>query len=162
MYLFERRIFAKSFSSWGTDRNTVKISCHNRLFFVLHLLVNSVIIMAIARKAVKCVFILMQFFSYLGKQRWLFSLSELERIHPWVRLNALLDFCTFWNRQKIMDFPMVLGKKQSLTGLLELVWYYTLNVAMASQTLLFACLSCRYLLPKIYLTTCKPTLNNEK
>ena len=77
--------------------------------------------MAIARKAVKCVFILMQFFSYLGKQRWLFSLSELERIHPWVRLNALLDFCTFWNRQKIMDFPMVLGKKQSLTGLLELV-----------------------------------------
>ena len=39
-----------------------------RLFFVLHLLVNSVIIMAIARKAVEHFFILTQFFPYMRKQ----------------------------------------------------------------------------------------------
>ena len=73
----ERKIFAKSFSGWGTDRNMIKISCHSRLFFVLHLLVNSVIIMVIARKAVEHVFISIQFFSYLRKQGWLFSLGAL-------------------------------------------------------------------------------------
>ena len=36
--------------------------------FVLHLLVNSVIILAIARKAVERVFIRIRFFSYLRKQ----------------------------------------------------------------------------------------------
>ena len=97
------------FSGWGTDGNTIKISCHSRLFFVLHLLLNSVIIMAITRKAVEHVFILIQFFSYLRKQGWLFTLGALEWIHPWVRLNGLFDFC---NRQKII---MVLGEGWSLT-----------------------------------------------
>ena len=36
--------------------------------FVLHLLVNSVIVMTIARKAAERVFILIQFFCYLRKQ----------------------------------------------------------------------------------------------
>ena len=103
------------FSGWGTDRN-IKISCHSRLFFVLHLLVNSVIIMARTRKAVEHVFILIKFFSYLRKQGWLFTLGALEWIHPWVRLNGLFEF---WNRQKII---MVLGEGWSVTGLLELVW----------------------------------------
>ena len=51
----------KWFSGWGTDRNIIKIFCDSRLFFVLHLLLNSVIIMAITRKAVEHVFILIQF-----------------------------------------------------------------------------------------------------
>ena len=129
------------FSGWGTDRNIIKISCHSRLFFVLHLLVNIVIIMAITRKAVEHVFILIQFFSYLRKQGWLFTIGAFEWIHPWARLNELFDFC---NRQKII---MVLGEGRSLTGLLELVWYLTPNVAMASQTI-FVCLFCCYLLVK--------------
>ena len=33
---------------------------------------------------------------------------------------------------------------------------------MASQTFLFVCLFCRFLLVKKSLTTCKPTLNKEK
>ena len=48
-------------SGWGTDRNIIKIFCHSRLFFVLHLLLNSVIIMAITRKVVEHVSILIQF-----------------------------------------------------------------------------------------------------
>ena len=123
MYLCERKIFAKSFCSWGTDRNIIKISCHSRLFFVLHLLVNRIIIMTIARKVMECVFILIQFFSYLRKQEWLFSVGLLKRIHPWVRLNGLFDFCTPWNCQEIIDFLMVLGEGRSLTGLLELGVY---------------------------------------
>ena len=95
----------------------------SRLFFVLHLLANRVIIMTIARKVVERVFILIQFFSYLRKQRWLFSLGALKRIHPWVRLNGLFDICTPCNCQKIYDFLMVLGEGRSLTGLLELVLY---------------------------------------
>ena len=51
--------------------NIVKIFCHSRQFFVLHLLVKSAIPMTIVRKAVERVFILIQFFSYLGKQRGL-------------------------------------------------------------------------------------------
>ena len=137
------------FSGWGTDRNIIKISCHSRLFFVLHLLVNSVII-AITRKAVEHVFILIEFFFYLRKQGWSFTLGALEWIHPWVRLNGLFDFC---NRQNII---MVLGEGRSLTRLLELLWYLTPNVTMASDTL-FVCLFCCYLLVKIFLTTCKPT-----
>ena len=114
------------FSGWGTDRSIIKISCHSRLFLALYLL-------AITRKAVEHVFILIQFFLYLRKQGWLFTLGALESIHPWVRLNGLFDFC---NRQKII---MVLGEGWSLTGLLELVWCLTANVAMASQTV-FVCL----------------------
>ena len=79
--------------------------------------------MTIARKVVERVFILIQFFSYLRKQRWLFSLGALKRIHPWVRLNGLFGFCTPWNCQKIIDILMVLGEGWSLTGLLELVLY---------------------------------------
>ena len=104
MYLWVRKIFAKCFSDWGTDGNIIKISCHSRLFFALYLLVNSVIIMVIAGKAVERVFILKQFFSYLRNQGWLFSLGALRKIHPWVRLNGLFDFCTPWNCQKIYDF----------------------------------------------------------
>ena len=66
----------KSFSDWGTDSNIIKISCHSRLFFVLHLLVNDVIVMAIARETVERVFILIQFFTYLRKQGWLFTLHH--------------------------------------------------------------------------------------
>ena len=152
MYLCQRKIFAKSFSGWGTDRNIIKISCHSRLFFVPHLLVNSVIIMVTARKAVEHVFVLIQFFSYLRKQGWLFSLSALRRIHPWVRLNGLFNFCTPWNCPKIIDFLMVFGEGQSLTGLLELVW----------QIFLFVCLFCRYLLVKKILTPGKPTWSKGK
>ena len=123
------------FSGWGTDRNIIKISCHSRLFFVLHLLVNKVIIMAITKKAVEHVFILIQFFSYFRKQGWLLTFGALEWTHPWVHLNGLFDF---YNSQKII---MVLGEGRSLTGLLELVWYLTPNVGMASQTL-FVCLFC--------------------
>ena len=54
MYLCQRKIFAKSFSGWGTDRNIIEISCHSRLFIVLHLLVKKLIMMAIARKAAEC------------------------------------------------------------------------------------------------------------
>ena len=142
------------FSGWGTDRN-IKISCHSRLFFVLHLFVNIVIIMAITRKAAEHVFILIQFFSYLRKQGWLFTTGALDWIHPWAHLNELFDFC---NRQKTI---MVLGEGRSLTGLLELVWYLAPNVAMASQTL-FACLFFCYVSVNFFLTTCKPTLNKEK
>ena len=126
------------FSGWGTERNIIKISCHSRLFFVLHLLLNSVIIMAVTRKTVEHVFILIQFFSYLRKQGWLFTLGALEWIHSWARLNGLFDFC---NRQKII---MVLGEGWGLIGLLELVWCLMPNVAMASRTL-FVCLFCCYL-----------------
>ena len=121
------------FSGWGTDRSIIKISCHSRLFFALHLLVNSVIIIAITRKAVEHVFILIQFFSYLRKQGWLFTLGALEWIHPWVRLNELFDFC---NRQKIV---MVLGEGWSLTGFLQPFWYFMQNVAMTSQSLFVCC-----------------------
>ena len=55
MHLCERKIFAKKFSGWGTDRNILKISCHSRLSFVLHLLANRVIIMTIAWKVVELV-----------------------------------------------------------------------------------------------------------
>ena len=126
------------FSGWGAERNIIKISCHSRLFFVLHLLLNSVIIMAVTRKTVEHVFILIQFFSYLRKQGWLFTLGALEWIHSWARLNGLFDFC---NRQKII---MVLGEGWGLIGLLELVWCLMPNVAMASRTL-FVCLFCCYL-----------------
>ena len=68
----------KSFIDCGTDSNSIKISCHSRLFFVLQLLVTSVIVMAIARKAVERVFILIQFFSYLRKQGWLFTCSPVH------------------------------------------------------------------------------------
>ena len=102
-----------------TSRFPATVGC----FFVLILLVNRVIIMTIARKTVERVFIVIQFFSYLTKQAWLFSLSALKRIHPWVRLNGLFDFCTPWSCQKIIDFLMVLGEGQSWTGLLELVLY---------------------------------------
>ena len=112
MYICERKIFAKSLSGSSTDRNIIKISCHSRLFFVLHLLVNSVIIMVIARKVVERVFVLIQFFSYLRKQGWLFSLGSLRRIPPCVRLNGLFDFYTLWNCQKIIDFLMVLGEAE--------------------------------------------------
>ena len=47
-----------------SSRFPVIVGC----FFVLHLLVNSVIIMVIARKEVEGVFILIQIFSYLRKQ----------------------------------------------------------------------------------------------
>ena len=129
----------------GTERKIIKISCPSRLLFVLHLLVNSVIIIAIARKAVEQVFLLIQLFSCLRKQSWLFSLGALKRIHPWVRLNGLFDFCTPWNCQKVIDFLIVLEDGWSWTSFLEIVWYYTPNVAIASQTLLFVCLFCRYL-----------------
>ena len=92
-------------------------------FFVLHLLVNRIIIMTIARKVMECVFILIQFLFYLRKQGRLFSVGVLKRIPPWVRLNGLFDLCTPWNCQKIIDFLMVLGEGRSLTGLPELVVY---------------------------------------
>ena len=79
------------------------------------LLVNTVIIMTIARK-VERVFNLIQFFSYLRKQGGLFSLGAFKRIHPWVSFNGLFDFCTLWNCKKIRDFLMVLGEGRSLTG----------------------------------------------
>ena len=63
----------KGFSGSSTDRNIINISCHSRLFFVLHLLVNRVMVMAIARKAVESIFILMQFFSYPRKQGRFFT-----------------------------------------------------------------------------------------
>ena len=131
----------------GADRNIIKISCHSRLFFVLHLLVNSLIIMVIARKAVEHVFIPVQFFSYLRKQGWLFSLGALRRIHPWVRLNGLFDFCTPWNCQKIIDFLMVLGEA-------ELNWFaWTCLILYAKcgngfSNFIVFCLFCRYLLVK--------------
>ena len=78
----------KSFSGWGADSNIIKISCHNRLFSVLHLLVNSVIVMTIARKAVECVSILIQFFSYLRKQRWLFTC-------PWL-WQKIISYKNIW------------------------------------------------------------------
>ena len=58
----------KGFSGSSIDYNIIKISSHSRLFFVVHLLVNRVIVMAIARKAVESISILMQFFSYPRKQ----------------------------------------------------------------------------------------------
>ena len=64
-----------------------------------------------------------------------------------MRLNGLFNFCTPWNCPKIIDFLMVFGEGQSLTGLLELVW----------QIFLFVCLFCRYLLVKNFLTPGKPT-----
>ena len=79
---------------------------------MLHLLVNSVIKMVIARKTVERVFFLRQFFSYLNKQWRLLRLGALRRIHAWVRLNELCDFCTPWNCQKIIDFLMVLGEAE--------------------------------------------------
>ena len=123
MYLCGKKIFAKSFSGWGADRNIIKISCHSRLFFVLHLLVNRITILTIARNLVEHVFILIQFFFYLRKQGWLFSFGALKRIHPWVRLNGLFDFYAPSCCQKIKDFLMVLGEGPSLIALLELVLY---------------------------------------
>ena len=49
---------------------------------MLHLLVNSVIIMVIARKTVERVFILIQFLSYLRKQGLLFNLGALMGDSP--------------------------------------------------------------------------------
>ena len=53
--------------------NIFKISCYTRLVFVLHLLLNRVILLVIARKAVKSIFILVQFFLYPRKQGWFFT-----------------------------------------------------------------------------------------
>ena len=97
-----------SFRGWATKRN-IKISCRSRLFFVLHLLVKSVIVMAIARKAVKHIFILIQFFSYLGKQRLIVYYWCVKVDSPMGALNGLFDFWTPWNCQKIISFLMVLG-----------------------------------------------------
>ena len=66
----------KNFSCWGTVKQLTassKFPATVDCFFVLHLLVNSVIILAIARNAVERVFIRIRFFSYLGKQGWLFT-----------------------------------------------------------------------------------------
>ena len=54
----------------------------------------------------------------------------VKEINPWVRLNGLFDFCTPWNCRKIVDFLMVLGEGRSLTGLLELVLYSSVNLGM--------------------------------
>ena len=83
---------------------------------MLYLLDNSVIVMAIARKTIERSFIKIQLFLLLGKTR-----CVLEWIHIWLRLNGLFDFCISWNHQEIINFLMVLGEGQSLTGLLELV-----------------------------------------
>ena len=66
----------------------------------------------------------------------MFSLGALNRIHPWVRLNGLSDFCTPWNCQKIIAVLTVLGEGQSLTGLPELFcmvplfWRYFTGVTL--------------------------------
>ena len=78
------------------------------------------IIMAIARKEVERVFIIINFF-YLRKQGSLFTLGTLEWIHSLVCLNRLFEFCTPWYCQKIIYFLMVLGEGRNLTGLLELI-----------------------------------------
>ena len=75
----EGKYLRKSFRGLGTERfprfsssrSPATIGC----FFVLSLLVNSLIIMIIARKAIV---ILIQFFSYLRKQEWLFILGVLD------------------------------------------------------------------------------------
>ena len=86
---------------------------------MLYLLDNSVIVMEIARKTVERSFIIIQLFLLLGKTRVI--VCVLEWIHIWLRLNGLFDFCISWNHQEIINFLMVLGEGQSLTGLLELV-----------------------------------------
>ena len=88
-----------------TSRFPAAVGC----FFVLHLLVKSVIVMAIARKAVKHIFILIQFFSYLGKQRLIVYYWCVKMDSPMGALNGLFDFWTPWNCQKIIYFLMVLG-----------------------------------------------------
>ena len=47
---------------------STRFHANNRLFFMLHLLVNGVIVMAIARETVEHVFVPIQFFPYLRKQ----------------------------------------------------------------------------------------------
>ena len=85
---------------------------------MLYLLDNRVIVMTIARKTVERGFILIQLFLLLEKTRVIVCALE---IHIWLRLNGLFDFCISWNHQEIINFLMVLGERQSLTGLLELV-----------------------------------------
>ena len=87
--------------------------------------------MAVARK-VGHVFILIQFFSYLRKQGWLFRLVALKRIHTWVHLNGLFDFCTPWNCQKIIDFLMVLVEGWSLNSfcIVLLFWWCSTGVTL--------------------------------
>ena len=64
---------------WNSDpyapwyHNVIKIFHSSRLFLVLYLLVNTVIAMAITRKSVEHIFILIQFFSCLGEQGWPFT-----------------------------------------------------------------------------------------
>ena len=123
MYLCERKIFAESFSGWGTDRNVIKISCHSRLPFVLHLLVNRIIIMTIARKVVERVFILIQFFPYLRKHGWLFSLGALKRIHPWCAFEWVIWLLYSLELSENHRFLMALVEGCSLTGFLELMLY---------------------------------------
>ena len=77
-----------------------------------------------------------------------------------MRLNGLFDFCTPWNCQKIIDFLMVLGE-------VELNWFaWTFLILYAKCANGFSdfivCLFCCHLLVKIFLATCKPTLNKEK
>ena len=82
--------------------NPATVGC----LFVLHLLVNSVIVMA-SQKGSR-----VQFCCYLRKQGWLFNLGALEWIHLLVCLNGSFDFCTPWNCQKIIDFLLVLGERR--------------------------------------------------
>ena len=54
----------KIFSGWDTDGNIIKISPYSRLFFLLHLLANGVIVKAMARRAIEPILIVIQLFPH--------------------------------------------------------------------------------------------------
>ena len=69
------------FSDWGADRNIIKLSCQSRLFLVVHLLVNSVVIMVITRyKGRRACFHSNTIFFLLKKTRVIVQ-------HLWVSVN---------------------------------------------------------------------------
>ena len=104
----------KSFSGWGTERNIIKISYHSKLLFVLHLLVNSVIIITIARRmCFHCTVSL----TWKNKGDCSPFKCKSAFTHGFVWMVCLTSVLS-----GIYDFLMVLGEGWSLTGLLELVW----------------------------------------
>ena len=66
----EGKYLFRTLSGRNTDSNIIKSSCHSRRFFVLQLLFKRVTVVAIARKTIEHIFILIQFCSYLRKKGW--------------------------------------------------------------------------------------------
>ena len=76
----EGKYLFRTLSGRNTDSNIIKSSCHSRRFFVLQLLFKRVTVVAIARKTIEHIFILIQFCSYLRKKRVILTLIRKNQM----------------------------------------------------------------------------------